>query len=53
MNTYSCKKCGLTIPVTCSKCDRVVDIKVTGEGCLTKKINVLTAQAYQLLKTFV
>ena len=26
--TYNCKKCGLTISSTCSKCDRVVDVKV-------------------------
>ena len=31
MKTYSCKKCGLTIPVTCSQCDRVVDIIIVGD----------------------
>jgi len=25
---YNCKKCGLTISSTCSKCDRVVDVEV-------------------------
>ena len=37
MKTYNCKKCGLTIPVSCSKCDRVVDVKIIGEGCLVKE----------------
>ena len=30
--TYNCKKCGLSISSTCSKCDRVVDIKVLDDG---------------------
>ena len=34
--TYSCKKCGLTISSTCSKCDRVVDVKVMDDGCLVQ-----------------
>ena len=34
--TYNCKKCGLTISSTCSKCDRVVDIKVMDDGCLVQ-----------------
>ena len=46
MNTYSCKKCGLTIPVTCSQCDRVVDIKVVGEGCLVKENKCLDCGSY-------
>ena len=31
---YSCKKCGLTITSICSKCDRVVDVKVLDNGCI-------------------
>ena len=49
MKTYSCKKCGLTIPVTCSQCDRVVDIKIVGEGCLVKEnkcLDCTTAVSY-------
>ncbi len=34
--TYNCKKCGLTISSTCSKCDRVVDVKVMDDGCLVQ-----------------
>ena len=34
METFNCKKCGLTIPVNCSKCDRVIDIKLSNDGCL-------------------
>ena len=34
--TYNCKKCGLTIALTCSKCDRVVDVKVMDDGCLVQ-----------------
>ena len=33
---FSCKKCGLTISSTCSKCDRVVDVKVMDDGCLVQ-----------------
>ena len=34
--TYNCKKCGLTISSPCSKCDRVVDVKVMDDGCLVQ-----------------
>ena len=34
--TYNCKKCGLTLASTCSKCDKVVDIKVLDDGCLVQ-----------------
>ena len=33
---YNCKKCGLTISSTCSKCDWVVDVKVMDDGCLVQ-----------------
>ena len=36
IQTYNCKKCGLTIASTCSKCDRVVDVKVMDDGCLVQ-----------------
>ena len=34
--TYNCKKCGLTISSTCSKCDKVVDVKVLDDGCIVQ-----------------
>ena len=50
MKTYSCKKCGLTIPVTCSQCDRVVDIKIVGEGCLVKENKCLDCSSVPIIK---
>tara|TARA_B100000676_G_C17243755_1_gene419958 strand:+ start:71 stop:247 length:177 start_codon:yes stop_codon:yes gene_type:complete len=35
-NTYSCKKCGMSLTSTCSKCDRVVDVKQLSGGCLVQ-----------------
>ena len=34
---YNCKKCGLTINSVCSKCDRVVDVKVLEDGCIVQQ----------------
>ena len=34
---YNCKKCGLTVSSICSKCDRVVDVKVLDNGCIVQK----------------
>ncbi len=34
---YNCKKCGLTITSVCSKCDRVVDVKVLDNGCIVQQ----------------
>ena len=34
---YNCKKCGLTISSTCSKCDKVVDVEVLDDGCIVQK----------------
>ena len=34
--TYNCKKCGLTISSQCSKCERVVDVKVLDDGCIVQ-----------------
>ena len=33
---FSCKKCGLTVSSVCSKCDRVVDVKLLDSGCLVQ-----------------
>ena len=46
MKTFNCKKCGLTIPATCSKCDRVVDI----EGCLVKENKCLDCSSVPIIK---
>ena len=37
IENYNCKKCGLTISSTCSKCDRVVDVEVLDDGCIVQK----------------
>ena len=34
--TYNCKKCGLTLSSTCSKCAQVVDVKVLNDGCIVQ-----------------
>ena len=36
LQNYNCKKCGLTISSTCSKCDRKVDVKVLDDGCIVQ-----------------
>ena len=51
--TYNCKKCGLSISSTCSKCDRVVDVKVLDDGCIVQTKNALIVQMYQLSRIFV
>ena len=37
IENYNCKKCGLTISSTCSKCDKVVDVQVLDDGCIVQK----------------
>ena len=34
---FNCKKCGLTISSTCSKCNKVVDVEVLDDGCIVQK----------------
>ena len=34
---YNCKKCGLTISSICSKCDKIVDVKVLDDGCIVRQ----------------
>ena len=50
MKTYSCKKSCLTIPLTCSQCDRVVDIKIVGEGFLVKENKCLDCTTVPFIK---
>ena len=37
LENYNCKKCGLTISSTCSKCDKIVDVEVLDDGCIVQK----------------
>ena len=37
IENYNCKKCGLTISSTCSKCDKIVDVEVLDDGCIVQK----------------
>tara|TARA_Y100001970_G_C13547382_1_gene515182 strand:+ start:187 stop:363 length:177 start_codon:yes stop_codon:yes gene_type:complete len=50
MKSVRCYKCGLTIPITCSQCDRVVDVKVLGEGCLVKENKCLDCASVPIIK---
>ena len=38
---YNCKKCGLTISSTCSKCDKVVDVEILDDGYIVQKTKCL------------
>ena len=37
IENHNCKKCGLTISSTCSKCDKIVDVEVLDDGCIVQK----------------
>ena len=37
IENYNCKKCGLTISSTCSKCEKVVDVEILDDGCIVQK----------------
>ena len=37
VENYNCKKCGLTISSSCSKCNKTVDIEVLDDGCIVQK----------------
>ena len=37
IENYNCKKCGLTISSTCSKCDKIVDVEVLDDGCIVQQ----------------
>ena len=36
LETHNCRKCGLTISATCSKCHRIVDVKKLDDGCIVR-----------------
>ena len=50
METFNCKKCGLTIAATCSKCDRVIDVKISGDGCLVKENKCFDCTSVPIIK---
>ena len=47
---YSCKKCGLTISSTCSKCDKIVDVQILDDGCIVKKTKCLECANTPVIK---
>ena len=47
---YNCKKCGLTISSTCSKCDKVVDIQILDDGCIVQKTKCLDCANTPVIK---
>jgi len=50
MKTYNCKKCGLTISASCSKCDRIIDVKISGNGCLVKENKCFDCTSVPIIK---
>ena len=50
MKTYNCKKCGLTISASCSKCDRVIDVKINENGCLVKENKCFDCSSVPIIK---
>ena len=47
---YNCKKCGLTISSTCSKCDKIVDVEVLDDGCIVQKTKCLDCANAPVIK---
>jgi len=50
IENYNCKKCGLTISSTCSKCEKVVDIEVLDDGCIVQKTKCLDCANTPVIK---
>ena len=50
MKTYNCKKCGLAISASCSKCDRTIDVKISGDGCLVKENKCFDCTSVPIIK---
>ncbi len=50
METFNCKKCGLSIPMSCSKCDRVIDMNINFEGCLVKENKCFDCSSVPIIK---
>tara|TARA_Y100000992_G_C21225867_1_gene472829 strand:- start:900 stop:1037 length:138 start_codon:yes stop_codon:yes gene_type:complete len=36
--------------MSCSKCDRVIDVKITGEGCLVKENKCFDCASVPIIK---
>ena len=47
---HNCKKCGLTISSTCSKCDKIVDVEVLDDGCIVQKTKCLDCANAPVIK---
>tara|TARA_S200000501_G_scaffold288034_1_gene272682 strand:- start:515 stop:694 length:180 start_codon:yes stop_codon:yes gene_type:complete len=50
IENYNCKKCGLTISSTCSKCDRVVDVEILDDGCIAQKTKCIDCANIPVVK---
>ena len=50
IENYNCKKCGLTISSTCSKCNKVVDVEVLDDGCIVQKTKCLDCANAPVIK---
>ena len=50
IENYNCKKCGLTISSTCSKCDKIVDVEVLDAGCLDQYTKCLDCANAPVIK---
>ena len=50
IENYNCKKCGLTISSTCSKCDKIVDVEVLDDGCIVQKTKCLDCANTPVIK---
>ena len=53
IENYNCKKCGLTISSTCSKCDKIVDVEVLDDGCIVQKTKCVDCANAPVSKTYV
>ena len=50
IENFNCKKCGLTISSTCSKCDKIVDVEVLDDGCIVQKTKCLDCANIPVVK---
>ena len=50
IENYNCKKCGLTISSTCSKCNKVVDVEILDDGCIVQKTKCVDCANMPVIK---
>ncbi len=50
IQNYNCKKCGLTISSTCSKCDKTVNVQILDDGCIVQKTKCLDCANAPVIK---